>query len=250
MEIDGSMYALRNTSPKWLPTDSFENYQKNVLEHPTVMKQWEGVDITYDMNEYGFRSPPFSESNNNIVVLGCSHTVGVGLPLEKTWAYLVSEALGMNLCNLAVIGGSNDTCYRLGSYWIPILKPKIVIHKVVSEYRFEMKVTPLESDFQYWHSFLPAHDNTKTEHINFGDFYSQWVSSEDNLNINRQKNIDAIEMVSSRVGSKFYDIPEGAPSKFGQQGMENLARDLMHPGAEQNKYFSEKILEEIEHGKK
>jgi len=251
-----------DTVLEWFPTDEKSRYEENLLKYPSIMKKWEDVDITYDINEYGFRSPSFYDSNNNIVFLGCSHTTGIGLPLEKTFPYLISEKLGMNLCNLSVPGRSNDTCYRLGSFWIPILKPKVVICYVVSKARMEVKVTSKGSfihgdSTSFYHNFLPSKDNVDVLGINFGDFYEQWCFNEENLDYNKQKNMDALETVCSRNGSKFYcfdDVfitekylnPAGRPY-LGD--LKYLARDTMHPGEIENQFISDTVLGELGYDK-
>lgn len=240
-----------DTVLEWFPADEKSRYEENLLKYPSLMKKWEDVDISYDINEYGFRSPSFYDSNNNIVFLGCSHTTGIGLPLEKTFPYLISEKLGMNLCNLSVPGGSNDTCYRLGSFWIPILKPKIVICYVVSKARMEVKIS--NGDISSYHNFLPSKsDETKILNCDFGDFYAQWCLNEENLNYNMQKNMDALEAVCSRNGSKFYYFDDAfITEKYLGTGrpylgdLKYLARDLMHPGEIENEFISDTVLGEL-----
>lgn len=56
-------------------------------------------DITYERNQYGFRSKEFSEINENdfnILFMGCSFTQGTGLPANHTWAsFLVDRLQGL-----------------------------------------------------------------------------------------------------------------------------------------------------------
>jgi len=243
-----------NTVLEWFPTDEKSLYEENFLKYPEIMKRWENVDITYEINEYGFRSPSFYDSDNNIVFLGCSITTGIGLPLEKTFAYSISKKLGMNLCNLSVPGRSNDTCYRLGSFWIPILKPKLVICFVVSKSRKEIKISNGNGDISFYHNFLPAKsDETKILNSDFGDFYAQWCLNEENLNYNMQKNMDALETVCSRNGSKFYCFDEvfitekylNPAGRLHLGGLKYRARDLLHPGEQENEFITKTILGEL-----
>lgn len=83
---------LANQTVNWLPSDTIVNYtpvlkngQKNLFGPR---------DITYQFNEHGFRCDSFDlPSELPIVYLGCSHTEGIGLPIESTWAYLLTEKI-------------------------------------------------------------------------------------------------------------------------------------------------------------
>jgi len=60
--------------------------------------------IYYKYNSYGYRSEEFEDQN--VLVLGCSQTLGVGLPLEYTWPFLLSEKTNMPYISLAKGGDS------------------------------------------------------------------------------------------------------------------------------------------------
>lgn len=218
----------------WYTTDSKENYKRNCHDHPRVMEFWEDKEVVYEFNKFGFRSPEFTKSDNNIVFLGCSHTTGIGLPVEETFPHIISKELGMNLCNLGIPGGSNDTCYRLANFWIPTIRPKLVVYKKVEQYRQELKM--YGNHAVYWHGFHARKDNQKVAQSNFGDYWDQWASHEENSKFNAQKNIDAVEAICNRLGIKFYVMGE---SRYGRDrnrpDLVTLARDLQHPGQVENK---------------
>ena len=48
------------------------------------------------------------------------------MPYHNTWPFLVAEELGLECYNLGLGNGSWDGIYRIGSYWIEKLNPKIV----------------------------------------------------------------------------------------------------------------------------
>ena len=83
-------------------------------------------EITYTFNSYGFRSDEFEEDNDSIIFLGCSHTMGVGLPSNRVWCHLVASSLGLRYFNLGIGAGSLDSAFRVFSEWYPIIKPKYV----------------------------------------------------------------------------------------------------------------------------
>ena len=68
-----------NTSLNWIDTDTPENAINDDV-------------ITYSFNEYGFRSDPFFKpSQLNILVNGCSLTVGVGV--NENWAEKLKQKI-------------------------------------------------------------------------------------------------------------------------------------------------------------
>lgn len=60
--------------------------------------------IYYTYNSYGYRSEEFIDQK--VLTLGCSQTLGVGLPLDYTWPFLLSEKMHMPYISLAKGGDS------------------------------------------------------------------------------------------------------------------------------------------------
>lgn len=87
------------------------------------------VDVTYKLNNYGHRSKNIDEidTNNYILFIGDSHTFGVGLELEKTYAYLTAQDLNMTYYNLSVGGtGLDFMFYNLNMWLTKFPKPKYI----------------------------------------------------------------------------------------------------------------------------
>jgi len=119
-----------------------EDRFKNVQVIRFIGKQdWQADSFTYKYNSCGFRSQEFDLTNTKpvILTLGCSHTVGVGVPQSNNWP----EQLGStyfpdhNVWNAGLGGASADTVARLAVNMIPIIKPDIVAIMWPSLYRFE-----------------------------------------------------------------------------------------------------------------
>lgn len=62
--------------------------------------------IEYIYNSHGYRCDEFD--NQDILILGCSYTSGVALPVEKTWPYFLSKKMNMSYANLAKGGDSGQ----------------------------------------------------------------------------------------------------------------------------------------------
>ena len=122
--------------------DSEEMFAKSLK---TMPENWyyRDVKINYSYNNLGFRCKNTNEidSSNYILFSGCSHTEGIGLELEKTFPYLISNQLGMDYVNLAVSGSGIDTLDYNLHVWINkfIHKPKLIVIQYPDHSRFLSK---------------------------------------------------------------------------------------------------------------
>ena len=98
----------KNVLSEFLPEEIFTQDNYNFLGIKTV-------DFNYNLNQYGFRSEEFSTFNSkniNILTIGCSNSVGIGIPNEYTWSELLKEKIFLNndkevhIYNLSVSGGN------------------------------------------------------------------------------------------------------------------------------------------------
>jgi hypothetical protein len=93
-----------NQTLDWLPTDTKESYEKLIQdpEHLAyfVEQGWDQPGaITYRFNSHGFRADEF-DGGPYMLALGCSFTIGIGLPDQDTWARQTATALGLKCANL------------------------------------------------------------------------------------------------------------------------------------------------------
>ena len=97
-------------------------------------------EITYEYNSLGHRCKDVEDIDldNYILFSGCSHVEGIGLELEKTFPYLVADALGIDYYNLALGGSGVDTVsYNLLTWLSKVKKlPKAVLILWPSHIRF------------------------------------------------------------------------------------------------------------------
>ena len=113
---------------KWFSYDSEERF--NSLEP----SGWTRDCITYSINSNGFRSIEFSPSPQfTVLSVGCSLTMGIGLPVEATWPELFCNALRSRLntqvrnYNLGWPGASNDYISRTLYNALSTLNPNLVL---------------------------------------------------------------------------------------------------------------------------
>lgn len=216
----------------WHPFDSKERYEYNLKNDHTRLEKFgwlENQNFTYKFNSHGFRCDEFND-DDGIIFLGCSHTVGVGLPLEKTFSQIISKNLNLQCINLAVPATSNDTAFRLASYWIPKIKPKIVVMMSPDPARFEL-ITEIGKI-----NFMPTPVPAKK----YEGFYNDWIVNNDNSLLNQEKNKFGVEILSQKNSSKFIFLDALTTIDYIDYG-----RDLWHSGLHCNRNIANLILSKI-----
>lgn len=204
--------SYANKELLWLPMDTEELYEEHLNTKFELLESqgWVNANIRYKFNSVGFRSEEFV-SNNSIVFLGCSFTIGIGLPKEQIFPELVSSAIGLDCYNLGVGGASADTCFRLAYYWLPRIQPKIVVTMLPSLHRLELY------DNKDFHHHRPT--NAKNS--------ADCILSKEYCYLNQQKNTLAIEQLCSNLGIKFLNYKL---ERDFIQVPNDFARDLSHLG--------------------
>jgi len=125
-----------NTKLSWWPwgkqPDSKEAFDENMKDPKKrailAAAGFDKTPIEYRSNEQGFRMDMslYDVPAGGSVYIGCSHTFGVGLNVEDTWAWKMAKARGDVPINLSQPAGGFETQYRLLKSWIDIIKPSRV----------------------------------------------------------------------------------------------------------------------------
>ena len=77
--------------------------------------------------EHWFRSDRFDTSDDGILFLGCSLSLGVGIDDEQlVWPWIVGKHFNKKVWNLGIGAQGEDMCFKLAQKWIPKLKPSAV----------------------------------------------------------------------------------------------------------------------------
>lgn len=236
-----SRYALfANTEKNWLPMDTEELYREHLRTRRSDLEQYGWIDrtFTYRFNEHGFRSDAFDQGEG-IMFLGCSMTLGTGLPWEDTWPYQISQRLGLRCWNLAQGGTGNDTMFRLALNWLPKLKPRMVMLMATANERFEI-IEGKTSTTLMPTSRYPA----------YLDFYKNWITTESNCLLNRHRNLLAIERLCSQANIPLLIFDWSDLCRWGNEfgSYIDYARDLAHPGPTTMKMFVSHVLDRLSNG--
>lgn len=231
----------------WLPTDTEESFHR-LMQDPEHRQYFaeQGWDkpgaITYKMNSYGFRCEEFT-GGPYLLALGCSFTLGTGLPIQDTWSSLVGQALGLKVANISWGGNSADTCFRMAEYWVPELKPDLVIMLTPPVHRFELllefesikHLQPLPVE-----TFMPT---GPSELFKDDNYIKHWFLNNENSRLNKLKNELAVKQicVENNVPCMIFDAIEA----FGKPREElGYARDHMHAGSIGHRMLAERMINE------
>jgi hypothetical protein len=252
---------------KWIPSDTIETYIKN------GNKKYSENDITYEVNEYGYRTSKESNEvfkDNLVACFGCSNTFGIGLPLKETWPTILNQMLGdeWSVKNYGVIGASNDTISRLIYNYTLNNKPKIIccyfpeisrIEVVDDDQEFIINCMFGDLDHSYFKRFYNENELKKIK--NTYDAH-KIICNEKSCMFNFIKNFKFIETICKLYNIKFYwgtwsslqyILPNELIKKhFNDKNLisyslirNDYARDNIHFGKETNKKIANNFFQKI-----
>lgn len=229
-------YANKNLD--WIPGDSFEKFNKHCQDTDKVeyltQSGWDKPGcFTYNFNSNGFRTDELVYNPVSIVGLGCSHTLGHGLPQERVWVEILGKKLHCPVYNLGVIGCSLDTVFRIATYWLPIIKPKYVVLNCPEYERFECRSNKNDSI-----SLTPGILEWMSDEE--ATVCKRWWLNDENSLYNGAKNVLAIENICQQHNIKFFAYsPNEMERKF------DKARDFCHRGPACHESFANRIYTDI-----
>lgn len=224
----------------WFCTDSKDNFlqRKNNVFTPE--------SFSYNFNQYGYRIGDhdwnLNTSRQRMVVLGCSHTVGVGVPWEQSWAKMLADHVDCELFNLGVAGGSSDSVLRTLHQSISIIKPDIVAVYWPEPIRWEIyesfqwDVNGLDCDIPHTKSVWNI---TETETIN-----------ESHVQNIFNRNVKLVKLLQQVYGFKLLEIDSQAltldylnVNNHIEMAFSFDSRDLVHPGIKMHEYIKNKFID-------
>lgn len=224
----------------WFPPDTEQEFERSLTnpDRRQWLKQQDWLDpeaIRYDFNSLGFRSREPQADRPGLMALGCSFTMGVGLPVKDTWCEQVSAQLDLECWNFGWAGASADTCYRMAAYWVPRLMPRLVVMCTPPANRLD-----LFWDAGVTRTIMPANPGMAMD-----EFLQTWMTVDDNAALNRERNILAIKYicVRSRVPFMVYHSEEYF---CGDRATVGWARDFQHAGPEAHRRLAQRIMQDAE----
>lgn len=249
-----SLYIPESRVSQWWGKDNQETFEQSLQNMPADWK-YRTHDINYQVNSQGYRCPEFSDVNWNqcCVILGCSVVFGLGVGKTETISHLLEKQMGYPVINLGVSGSGCDWQYwnAITLYNQGIRPRKIVMHwpnpcrgmffdqeKQADTYinsNLELPDRPIHisnrcdlnsvyAEEHHWYMMLEMY----AQHLSvlFGDsirhiYYQSNLNTLENYNI-PDFDFDTEFTVKKQILSAKKEI-------------NNLARDLEHPGGSINK---------------
>lgn len=217
----------------WIPSDTQEIFEKNIRDpkkrdYLAAMGWIDPQAITYSINRFGFRSDEWQQPDSNrFMALGCSFTMGIGLPNSSVWCNVLSSMIDIPIYNLGVGGAAMDTIFRIGEYWIPILKPKFVLVLIPPPHRIEV-IDHNGAGIVYASRDAESHT-----------FMKYWVDNIVNTELNYRKNLLALTKICNDLAiplRSYTSVPFG-PAR-------GDARDFLHLGPDQHRSMAEWICQQ------
>ena len=223
-----------NMSLDWHGTDTQELYQANLNKKKCYQllkkNSWIDTDITYKFNSYGFRSDELTDVE--ILYNGCSNTLGVGLCLDDTWSKKVSDHFNIKHHNIAVGGSDNTFITQRSIYWVPKLKPKILVVKETIMQRYN-----------WWGS-----DQSNMQSTAFGKTLDHSIVDISTNPANYEWHYftfrKLLQNVCDENNVKLILLPNEQIAKVNDPD-HDLARDLQHRGRKENQAIAKRVIDEI-----
>ncbi len=232
-------HPCRSQTLYYAGSDNEKNLKKNIK---TMPDDWyfRNLEITYKYNKHGHRSIEIEDLdfNNYILFLGDSHTEGIGLELETTYPYLVSQKLNLPYYNLGLgASGIDVMCYNLSIWLSKFPKPKFIVLNWSDPTRFITK-----TGRQSLHNFtgIWSSDVLIQELIKYGEFSGYFETRflmqsniiRNLLNFNNIKNANFTIIPTLTVPGIHVDFLPGT----------DLARDLSHYGIKSNLNIADYVV--------
>lgn len=230
---------FRSQTVEFASSDTEEKFQENLKTQPADW-YYRHTPIVYNYNNNGHRSKPVSQLDfdNYILFTGCSHTEGIGIELENTYAYILSKSLGVDYYNMAAEGTGIDVIeYNLLSWFAKFnKKPRFVVVQWPDHSRFL-------SQYPGYETFIPsgswAEDENLQKFVASAEI-SGFYYARKNISYRLIHNVIDVPIIGVYLGSLSLYDSAGIPIK-----KLDLARDLQHSGIKTNNDVAVRILDHI-----
>lgn len=225
----------KSKTQTWFSTDSEENFKNSTNQIYTASS------FDYTFNKYGYRIGNTDWNLNSpkkkLLVLGCSHTVGIGVPWLDTWPVLLADHLDYELFNLSSVGSSGDSAVRILYSTVDIIKPDLVAI-----------LWPDFNRYEFYENFQFDSDGNKYELPHDKSIWNdeRIAEMENHLYNLRQKNLIFLDMMQQLY--KFKCITFDAVRLINSHASQCAdllfdSRDKIHAGRKTHQYIAKKFID-------
>ena len=218
---------------------------KNLQSNPNGFTE---DNVTYTFNSHGFRGEDLDVlAKYKVLIVGDSHTFGVGLDDTQTWTHQFKTILPIetNVINLSIAGASMDYISRALFQSIDTIKPNVVIVCYTYDCRRETQMIATQGKITQINptvpNQLPGDDGSKDE------FKSWFMTLNHHSNqYNFDKNREMVRLICYKakvplIESTVIDMLVIQKQMSKKLGYVDKARDGEHFGPNVHKRFAEQI---------
>jgi hypothetical protein len=186
-------------------------------------------NIVYQFNDLGFRDVNSSQyQGNEILALGDSFTLGIGVNVEQTWPYVLQNLLAYPVRNFSLNGASNDWMARKLKVLLNFFNPRLVVIHYSFSHRRERP-----------HNNWQDHERTESEPVYTQEQnISNWVT---NYNIINNIKVPVIHSFITDWDPMGVDYKNMGQNLLAPMQKIDLARDGFHYGVKTNFKLAENI---------
>lgn len=254
-----------NKTEQWHQSDREENYQSENVFGPNL---YTPDSFDYKFNSHGFRCDEFdAPSELPIVFLGCSFTEGEGLPVDKTWAYVLLEHIRnktkkkIPFWNLAVSGCGIDMNAGVLANYIDQLRPRFIFYLRPPWMRRTIFVE--EKHIQNW---VPGFSSPHPNAFSIPKHFTETLIHEHFAIQQADRSLTIIDLLAEKYNTRVYHfawqlgISENAiqpsidrlknfyPVSVPWLPNADVARDSLHPGPATHRMVANRLWEfDIKH---
>lgn len=244
---------LANCTLKWL---NAEEEESSGINKDSLLNR---TNVEYKFNSHGYRCSEFdSDAENRILAIGCSLTLGVGLPYHKSWPYRFYEmirdpgACSTVLWNLGMFGESNDYIARMLKCAVAKLKPTIVIvlftgfsrREYVDLFGDRLVLGPF-IDYKkvrgYRKELVESYFKLQSEYADCMNFIKNYTIIENLLNAHGVRWLFSFPFTELDMIENVLHFVDRTKCVHQYLRHWDLARDNLHPGIESNRLFAEAV---------
>jgi hypothetical protein len=240
-------------SSDWCGTDSEARWLEN--QHKPELDYYRHNPVRYDMNNQYFRSQyDYMELSGNQtevdVFLGCSHTVGVGLPEHLTWTSGVSHHTGRTPVNLALPGSGCEWSLVALMRWRDLLNIRAVYHFQPIYARYLYKTGDASQHALTSNTFVHLHPDQIND-----NFIARNKSDQGYIELSHYRNVKAIQQLCSEHDAEYWHSDGSRLSTELQVDLYNPdvltesdipARDLQHFPVSWHEQIAEHFIDQAE----
>jgi len=253
----------------WFGSDQPSLFDHNCRTNPEQMLPWRDRVINYTLNSRGFRTPEFSEVkwNHALVLFGCSVAFGEGLDDAACLAGQLAQMVDRPVINMGISGAGSRViaANQLKLYHMGVKPWRVVTIWPTADRLTEFCPEPdaavvchgswiFTKDPKETWTGDPRSRSSQDYHVlaqlsRWRDIYQ--LVNQDNLQRNQELILDhhTVQALWGDRNRHWAWAPETAEllnvGLLDWWNIQDLARDLKHPGAESQKDWAQRIAREL-----